>query len=126
MPITIQEAAGLYLEVLTQHGKSPRTLYTYHQDLKQVMAFFGPDKPVSNITFPLVGKFLKSDILLLLPQGQPRATATVDKTIRVFRMFLIWAKSQGYLETLPLTKDIPLGRKESPSLADSTGNLVRD
>jgi hypothetical protein len=110
MQISIQEAALLYLEVLKQQGKSPRTLYTYHQDLKQVCGFFGAEKLITSITFPLVGKFLKSEILLKLPNGKSRATATVNKTIRVFRMFLIWAKGEGYLETLPLTKEIPLGR----------------
>jgi hypothetical protein len=80
--------------------------------LDQVGAFFGPDKPLQSITLPLVGKFLKSDALLRLPNVKERAPQTIAKTIRVFRMFLFWAKEQGYIEQVPLTKDIPIGRSQ--------------
>jgi site-specific recombinase XerD len=110
MGLTIGQATQLFLETLKAQGKHARTLYTYGRDLQQVGAFFGAEKPLVSITLPLVGKFLKSDTLLKLPNGQERASQTVNKTIRVFRQFLIWAHTEGHLSHLPLTKEIPLGR----------------
>jgi len=54
-------------------------------------------------------KFFKSDTLLKLPSGKERAKPTLDKTVRVFRMFLVWAKDTGHLAGLPLPKDTPMG-----------------
>lgn len=110
MEITIEDATKEYLDALKSQGKSKRTLYTYGKDLEQVCTFFGSEKALQAITLPLVGKFLKSDAFLRLPDGRERAPQTVAKTIRVFRKFLCWAKEQGYIEQVPLTKEIPLGR----------------
>lgn len=106
---TIHEAAEAFLVHLHEQGKKERTLYTYRKDLEIVETFFGGDKKVSSIRTPQVGKFFKSDTLLKLPSGRERAKPTLDKTIRVFRMFLVWAKDTGRLAELPLPKDTPMG-----------------
>lgn len=108
--ISVKEAIANYMDVLKEAGKSERTLYTYGKDFEQVMAFFGADRPLNSILLTQVGKFYRSDVLLKLPNGQERAFKTVDKTRRVFRMFLVWAYQQGYIETLPLPKSTPMGR----------------
>lgn len=107
--ITLRDAAGEYLEHLRSEGKSPRTLYTYRKDLDQVEAYFKPEKKLSAIMIPHVSGFLKSDALLKLPDGKERSEPTVKKTIRVFRMFLVWALGKGYITKLPLPKDLPMG-----------------
>lgn len=107
--ITLRDAAGEYLERLKSEGKSPRTLYTYRKDLDQVEAHFKPEKKLSAIMIPHVSGFLKSDALLKLPDGKERSEPTVKKTIRVFRMFLVWALGKGYITKLPLPKDLPMG-----------------
>ena len=107
---TLHEAVQTYLEHLRQAGKKERTLYTYGRDFQQIEAFFGADKPLASIRAMQVGKFLKSDALLKLPSGQARAKPTVDKTVRVLRMFLVWSKQTGLIQALPLPKDTPLGR----------------
>lgn len=107
--ITLRDAAGQYLEHLKSEGKSPRTLYTYRKDLDQVEAYFKPEKKLSAIMVPHVSGFLKSDALLKLPDGKERSEPTVKKTIRVFRMFLVWALGKGYITKLPLPKDLPMG-----------------
>ena len=120
--ITLHEAAQAYLEHLRTQGKKERTLYTYGQDFKQMEAFFGADRKLKSILPPHVGKFLKSDDLLRLPNGGERAKPTVEKTVRVLRMFLVWARETGRIDKLPLPKDLPLGRskeKENPEHADS-------
>ncbi len=106
---TLRDAAGEYLEHLKSEGKSPRTLYTYRKDLDQVEAYFKPEKKLSAIMVPHVSGFLKSDALLKLPDGKERSEPTVKKTIRVFRMFLVWALGKGYITKLPLPKDLPMG-----------------
>ena len=116
---TLHEAAQAFLEHLRQAGKKERTIYTYGQDFRQIEAFFGADKPLSAIRTPQVGKFLKSDALLKLSSGKQRAKPTVDKTVRVLRMFLVWAKEAGLIQSLPLPKDTPMGRSE---LAQETGD----
>jgi site-specific recombinase XerD len=108
----LHEAVQTYLEHLRQAGKKERTLYTYGRDFQQIEAFFGADKPLASIRAMQVGKFLKSDALLKLPSGQERAKPTVDKTVRVLRMFLVWAKETGLIQILPLPKDTPMGRSE--------------
>ena len=107
---TLHAATQAYLDHLRQTGKKDRTLYTYGRDFQQIEAFFGADKPLVSIRAMQVGKFLKSDALLKLPSGQERAKPTVDKTVRVLRMFLVWAKETGLIQALPLPKDTPMGR----------------
>ena len=105
---TLHDAACEYLEHLRACGKSERTLYTYNKDMEQVEAFFGPDKKLSAILIPHVSGFLKSDALLKMRGDKDRSEITVKKTIRVFRMFLAWAKEQGYLDKLPFPKNTAL------------------
>ena len=102
--ITLGRAMAEYLEHLKETGKSERTIYTYGQDAKQITAFFGSDRKLTSILTPHVGKFLKSDVLLKLPNGKERAEPTVRKTVRVLRMFMTWALDQGYIDRLPLPK----------------------
>ncbi len=102
--ITLQDATLQYLAHLEQWGKSPRTIYTYGKDLEQIRAFFGSEKSIQQITLPLIGRFLKSPELLTLPNGEPRADQTVQKTIRVLRQFLTWCYQEGVIDSLSLPK----------------------
>ncbi len=119
---TLHEAAQAYLEHLRTQGKKERTLYTYGKDFQQMEAFFGADRKLRTILPPHVGKFLKSDDLLRLPSGAERAKPTVDKTVRVLRMFLVWAKETGRLDKLPLPKDLPMGRSKEKESDDADGD----
>lgn len=119
---TLHEAAQAYLEHLRTLGKKDRTLYTYGKDFQQMEAFFGADRKLRTILPPHVGKFLKSDDLLRLPSGADRAKPTVDKTVRVLRMFLVWAKETGRIAKLPLPKDLPMGRSKEKESDDADGD----
>jgi len=110
MSETLHQAAEAYIEHLRAQGKKERTLLTYAKDFQQIEAFFGPEKDLASIQIPQVGKFFKSDILLKMPSGKERALRTVEKTQRVFRMFLVWAVETGRIRVLPLPKDTPMGR----------------
>ena len=113
--ITLEEGITLYVEHLEEQGRHERTLYTYRKDLEQVLVFFGPGKLLRSILVAQVGKFYRSDALLKLPDGKDRAERTLAKTLRVFRMFMVWAYTQGYITQLPLPKATSLGRSV-PSL----------
>jgi hypothetical protein len=107
--ITLQEASIAFLEHLKAQGKHERTLYTYGQDLKQIQAFFGSERSVQKITLPFIGRFLKSDELLKLSNGNNRAPQTIKKTIRVFRMLMLWLHQEEYLTELHLPKSLSKG-----------------
>lgn len=111
--ITLHDAIQAYKTYLQGKGKNPRTLYTYGKDLEQIEAFFGSDRVLSSILNLHVGKFLKSPELLHLPNGQDRSAATVNKTLRVLRMFLVWALERGMIDQLPLPKNYLMGRTKS-------------
>ncbi len=122
--LTVRDAAQVYLEHLRAQGKKERTLYTYSRDLEQMEAFFGADRKLAAILPAHVGKFLKSDELLRLPNGTERAKPTVDKTVRVLRMFFLWAKDTGRIEKLPLPKDLPMGRSLEKENRDADGDCA--
>ena len=121
MTETLHEAAQIYLAHLKTQGKKERTLYTYGKDFEQIEAHFGADRKLNTILPQHVGKFFKSDDLLKLPDGKPRAKPTVDKTMRVMRMFLVWAKETGRINKLPLPKDTPMGRDAVKEEQDDAG-----
>ena len=110
MAETLHDAAQVYLEHLRKQGKKEATLRTYARDFEQIETFFGADRKLSAILPAHVGKFFKSDALLKLPSGKKRAEPTIQKTKRVLRMFLVWAKETGRIDKLPLPKDTPMGR----------------
>jgi site-specific recombinase XerD len=106
--VQLEEAIQAYLKSLEATGRSPRTLYTYGQDCKQIIAFFKAERALKNILPVHVAQFYKSaELRCVLPSGKERAPQTVQKTIRVLRMFFEWAKDQGYIETVPLPKKSP-------------------
>jgi len=102
--ITLKQAIKAYLEDLKRADRSPRTLYTYGKDCEQIQQFFGEDRKLSSILKTHVGKFMKSDELLILPDGRPRAKQTVMKTYRVLRLFFTWAKDEGLISEVPMPK----------------------
>ena len=102
---TLKKAIPAYMEYLKSQGKAERTLYTYGKDFEQITTFFGEKKQLTAIRPTDVGKFLKSDALLTLPSGKTRAVPTIEKTIRVLRMFLEWSVEQGYITEVPFPKD---------------------
>jgi site-specific recombinase XerD len=111
--ITLEAATWQYIQHLQEQNKSSITVNAYTWDLKQVMAFFGTDCLLPRITLTWVGRFLKSPELLENRKGEPRSVRTVEKTIRVFRLFLIWSQRQGWIESLPLPKAVSLGRQQN-------------
>lgn len=121
---TLHDAAQEYLAYLKENGKSERTLYTYAKDFDQIESYFGPDKKLSAILIPHVSGFFKSDALLKMHGDKDRSEITIKKTIRVFRMFLVWCLTRGYIGKLPLPKDTPMGNslRSKPEVTNAESN----
>ena len=119
---TVHQAAEAFIGYLRESGKKERTLYTYRKDLDAVEAFFGADRQLAEIRLPQVGKFYKSDLLLKLPDGKERAERTVAKTVRVFRMMMVWARESGRIAELPLPKSTPMGLSRVKESSDEQPN----
>ena len=119
---TLHQAAEAFIGHLRETGKKERTLYTYRKDLDLVEGFFGGDRQLGDIRLPQVGKFYKSDALLKLPDGKERAERTVAKTVRVFRMMMVWAKDSGRIEELSLPKSTPMGHSRVKGPSDEQPN----
>lgn len=117
--MTVAQTTAAFLEHLKSLGKAERTLYTYRKDLDIVEAFFHGERPLQEIRIPQVGKFFKSDLLLKKPSGVERAARTVEKTVRVFRMMMVWAKESGRIDELPLPKNTPMGHSGSGDSQDT-------
>ena len=98
MTETLHDAAQAYLEHLATQGKKEATVRSYGKDFEQIEAFFGGERKLTSILPAHVGKFFRSDALLKLPNGKKRAKPTVDKTMRVLRMFLVWANETGRID----------------------------
>jgi site-specific recombinase XerD len=122
--MTIAQASAKFLEHLKENGKSERTIYTYRKDLEIVEAFFHGDKDIKEMRLLQVGKFLKGDSLMKKPNGEPRAARTIEKTVRVFRMMLVHAKNNGWIEELPLPKSTPMGHSGSKQEATPEGEVA--
>ena len=118
MSQTLHDLGLAYTKALRASGKTPATVYTYGKDIEVIEAYFGKDLPVTDLTAARVGKFLKSDALLKLPNGRERAKPTVDKLVRVLRLMLVWAKDKGWIEELPLPKTMPMGRSAKDASKD--------
>ena len=110
----LQQAIEGYLIHLSENHNKNRTIQAYRYDFDIVLAFFGTQRTLNEVTLSQVGKFLRSDELLLRQDGQPRCENMVNRIKRVFRMLLFWAYEQGHLDYLPIPKSLALGRNQMP------------
>ena len=117
--MTIHETTAAFINHPRENGKKERTLYTYRKDLDLIEGYIGKDKKLQELRITQVGKFLKCDALLKLGNGNARAERTVAKTIRVFRMMLVWAKDSGFIDELPLPKSTPMGHSKQTEVTDA-------
>ena len=118
---TLKDAGQKYFEHLEAAGKNPRTVATYRRQFGAIAGFFGEDKKLAAIRPADVGRFLKSDALLKMPKtGRARAEATVKQIVRVLRMMLEWAQSEGLVEAVAFPKDAMPKRRRQP--ADSAAS----
>ena len=112
---TLKDAGQKYFEHLEAAGKNPRTVATYRRQFAVIAGFLGGDRKLTAIRPADVGRFLKSDALLKKPSGAARAEPTVKQIVRVLRMMLEWAQSEGLVEAVAFPKDAMPKRKRKDS-----------
>jgi site-specific recombinase XerC len=101
---TLEDAGPKWLKHLQATGKHERTVATYDRQFAVITGFFGEDKALTAVRAADVGRFLKSDSLLKMPNGKERAERTVAQIVRVLRMMLVWACEQGLIKAVPFPK----------------------
>ena len=103
---TLKTAVEKYMAHLEAEGKTERTRYTYHMDLKLALEHFGEEKDITKLIPAQVAKFFGCDLVTKVPKsGRDKSEITITKTKRVFRQMLVFCRDQGWIEKLPLTKD---------------------
>ena len=115
---TLRQTAKAVIDHLLKIGKKERTLYTYRKDLDLIEDFFEGDLQLTDLRISQVGKCYKSDALHILPNGEECAERTVTKTMRVFRMMVVWAKATGRIDALLLTNSTPMGHSQVKDASD--------
>ncbi|CAM2066736.1 hypothetical protein SCOR_15255 [Sulfidibacter corallicola] len=103
-----------YLRKERQCGEA--TLLSYDRDFARVIAFYGGDTPVTEITEERVTAFAKSPHCLrkdMTQDGKPCAKPTIKKTLRLFKMYLEWLEATGRIEKAPIPKNLPMGSRSA-------------
>ena len=104
--ITLKYAVEKYRDHLAALGKTERTIYTYGKDLELAVLHFGENKKLDKLIPAQVAGFFKSERVTKVPKsGRDKSEITITKTKRVFRQMLVFCRDQGWIESLPLTKD---------------------
>ena len=124
--ISLKDAGTQYFRILDATGKNPRTVNTYRRHFEIVTDFFGETKKLSAIRPPDVGRFLKSDLLLAMTNGKQRAEATLKQIVRVFRVFLEWALTQGMVDSVAFPKDAMPKRQRKQKEGDADAAPTSD
>ena len=120
--ITLKQAVEKYMEYLAACGKTERTQYTYHMDLKLALEHFGEDKDIAKLIPAQVAGFFKSDLVTKVPKsGRDKSEITITKTRRVFRQMLVFCRDQKWIDKIPLTKDELARVKDKADLPAQTG-----
>lgn len=105
MAKTIYSAALDWLDHLHRKEYKDHTVTVYGREIKKMYEYYGAYRHVTSITPKGVEMFLKSNPLLKGAKDQPLAKQTIDRTIRVYKHFLIWARKTGLIESNPWPKD---------------------
>ncbi len=100
----LREVAEDYIDSLVFTQAKSSTIKIYLRAVQIAVDYFGAQRPVESITLPQVGKFFCSPVILRLPNGRPRADATVKQIRRVFRQCLEFALEKGWITKLVIPK----------------------
>ena len=109
---SFEQTAKDFIEHLRQAGKKERTLYTYSRTWSRSVPFSARTNrsPASNLF--RWASFSNPTLCSSWPMEPIGPERTVAKTVRVFRMMMIWAKETGRIEILPLPKSTPMGHSK--------------
>ena len=107
----LSQAGKAFFDYLTEVREiKTSTAKTYLRDWLLIESFFGATRKLENILPVHVANFAKSDDLTLKTDGTRKSERTIDKTARLFRIFLDWCAETGRLKKAPVPRNARLGR----------------
>jgi site-specific recombinase XerD len=98
------EKVNQFLDYLRENGKKEKTLYTYGKDMELLIQHFGNGKKIDKITKPLMGGFLKSNLVNKTTSGRDKSAITIKKTKRVVSQFFDFLTLQNVMTDSPMPK----------------------
>ena len=107
---TLSSTHQAFFQYMADKGTIPSTLKTYRRDWGVIEDYFGGAKKLINILPVHIAGFAKSEALNEKADGNPKAQRTIDKTARVFRMFINFCLETGRISKNPIPKGVRLGR----------------
>ncbi len=99
---TLNDVAAGYLGWLDKEGAGTGTISSYGAELKLAMRELGEQTPIAQLTADRVGEYFESAPVTLTRSGKRKAKPTIDKSRRVLRLALMWAKEEGLIKVAPL------------------------
>jgi hypothetical protein len=100
--LTLGHLAGLYLDHLSQAGKSLATQFSYSMDLVTAKKALGINTKIAALTPERVAEYYESPEVTMRKNGRPKTKVTIDKCRRVLRLALVWAEETGLIAKAPL------------------------
>lgn len=107
----LSQAGTAFFQHLSEEvGIKESTRKTYLKDWLLIENYFGATRKLKNILTVHVAAFAKSEALIAKSDGGRKSDRTIDKTARLFRIFLDWCVETGRLEKAPIPRKTRLGR----------------
>jgi len=107
---TLSSTHQAFFQYMADKGTMASTLKSYRRDWGVIEDYFGGTKKLVNILPVHIAGFAKSEELNEKADGNPKAQRTIDKTARVFRMFINFCLETGRISKSPIPKGVRLGR----------------
>ena len=103
-PLTLRRAIELFETKLRADRRSPHTMSSYLQDLRQMERFF-TDRfhclEVHAVTPDMLNEFLVSSIVTCKPDGSAKTEGSVNKVKTSMKSFFNWLATTGHIPTNP-------------------------
>jgi len=103
--VTLNTAVSAYIAHLKETGAAGNTVKIYENALRRAVSYFGENKLLSKILIPHVAALFNSDFIVKSPSGNPLALITIAQNKRVFRQCMQYAVEQGWIKSIPISKD---------------------
>ena len=125
--MNIANGVDRFVRQLAANGRSGHTQAAYRRDLEGLGRWIGGKPAVGKISPDLLARFLTSDAVLLMPDGQPRSPMSVNRTKSALRSFFAFCVESGWIRGNParLIRSTPTSPKEPALLSEEDIRRLR-
>ena len=126
--MNIANAVDRFTRQLAANGRSGHTQAAYRRDLEGLGRWMGGKGELGKITPDILARFLTSDTVLLMPDGQPRSPMSVNRTKSALRSFFAFCVESGWMRENParLIRSTPTSPKEPTLLSEEDIGRLRN